>query len=85
MTPDQVAAYCKGLPIDPDIDTGSWLTIDNYKAFRRVTPVQLVPNVDVLLADYQAIWGGKRIYSQLQEELAANYKPLKDLHDQICK
>ena len=67
------------------IDTGlSHNTVEGYQALRRVTPVQFVPNVDVMITDYTAIFDGKRIYRQLQDELVENYKPLKDLHDQIC-
>jgi hypothetical protein len=85
LSPDQVAQYCKGLPYDPTIDGGlSHNTIENWQTFRRVTPVQFVPNVDVMITDYTAIWNGKRIYNQVRDELIDNYKPLKDFHDQIC-
>jgi len=85
LSPDQVAQYCKGLPYDPTIDAGlSHNTIENWQTFRRATPVQFVPNVDVMITDYTAIWNGKRIYNQVRDELIDNYKPLKDFHDQIC-
>jgi len=86
MTPDQVAAYCTGFPPDPTHVEGLVLqnNVDQYTALRKVTPVQLVPNVDVMLSDYQAILSEKRIYAQLKDELVANFKPLKDFNDQIC-
>jgi hypothetical protein len=86
MTPDQVAAYCTGFPYDPTIVEGlvNQDVIDGWTGLRKVTPVQLVPNVDVMVSDYQAIRSEKRIYAQLKDELVANYTPLHDLQQQIC-
>jgi hypothetical protein len=86
MTPDQVAAYCTGFPYDPTIVEGlvNQDVMDSWTNLRKVTPVQLVPNVDLMISDYQAIKSEKRIYAQLKDELVANFKPLQDFHDQIC-
>jgi hypothetical protein len=83
MTPDQVAAFCTGFPYDPTIEQGKG-GVDSYTALRKVTPVQLLPYVDAMLADNQAIESQKRVYAQLKDEMDQNFKPLKDFHDQIC-
>jgi len=83
MTPDQVAAFCTGFPYDPTIEQGKG-GVDAYTALRKVTPVQLLPYVDAMLADNQAIESQKRVYAQLKDEMDENFKPLKDFHDQIC-
>jgi len=82
LTPDQLAAYCTHLE-EPD-GSVTWLTMDYLHAAEKGTPVQLKPNMDVLVADSQAIKDGTRIWVQLKDEMAANYKPLKDFHDQAC-
>jgi hypothetical protein len=83
MTPDQVAGYCTKFPYDPDIDHGKGAQ-DNFIALRKNTPVQLVPNVDVMISDNQSIASENRVYAQLKDEMQANFKPLKDFYDQIC-
>ncbi|HEX4248650.1 MAG TPA: hypothetical protein VH008_12380 [Pseudonocardia sp.] len=86
MTPDQVAAYCTGFPYDPEIvgDLAGHDDVQAWTDLRKNTPVQLTPNVDVMVSDYQAISTKKRVYAQLRDELVANFKPLKDFKDQIC-
>jgi hypothetical protein len=84
MTPDQVATYCTKFPDDPASDWGYTDKLNGYTAVRKVTPVQLVPNVDAEIADYQALIAEKRVFAQLKDEMVANYGPLKDFHDQIC-
>jgi hypothetical protein len=86
MTPDQVGAWCKSFHSlgSPDQDYPASLQVDDLTDMKKVTPVQLVPNVDAMLSDYQAIDTQKRVYAQLKDELVANYGPLKDLNEQIC-
>jgi hypothetical protein len=86
MTPDQVGAYCKSFHSlgTPEQDYPASLQVEDLTDMRKATPVQLVPNVDAMLSDYQAIDSQKRVYAQLKDELVANYGPLKDLNEQIC-
>jgi len=84
MTPDQVGAFCTGFPFDPTLQVRLHDTLSDYTALRKVTPVQLVPNVDAEIADYQSLVSEKRVYAQLKDEMMANYQPLKDFYDQIC-
>jgi len=86
MTPDQVGAFCTGFYSlgDPKSDYSAASQAKILTDLRKVTPVQLVSNVDAMLSDYQAIVGEKRVYAQLKDEMVANYGPLHDLNDQIC-
>jgi hypothetical protein len=86
MTPDEVAMYCTSFAdiVTPEIAMGHALEVQQYQKLRKATPIQLQQNVDTIIADYQAIDTGKRIYAQLKDELLANYQPLKDFSNQIC-
>ena len=89
MTPDQVAQYCKNsdlyVPEDP---TGrpSWVT-DTSKLIqlRKYTPVQLQPDVQLMISDYQALTRQDRVLPQVQDELDSSYKRLMDFRTQICE
>jgi hypothetical protein len=85
MTPDEVALWCTNFnyAASPESDTAN-RDLESWQKLRKATPVQLQPNVDTLIADYQAMNSGKRIYAQVKDELLANYQPLKEFHDQIC-
>jgi len=48
-------------------------------------PVQLQPNINVLVTDYTTISNRDRLPSQLMPEMKAAYKPLADFRKQICK
>jgi len=89
MTPDQVAQYCKNsdlyVPEDP---TGrpSWVT-DTPKLIqlKKYTPVQLQPDVQLMISDYQALTRQDRVLPQVQDELDSSYKRLMDFRTQICE
>ena len=86
MTPDQVGVYCTSFKdlTDPANDYLVSYQLEALTNMRKATPVQLVPNVDAMISDYQTIKAEKRVYAQLKDELVANYGPLKDLNEQIC-
>jgi hypothetical protein len=86
MSADDVAAYCKDSSALFAPDTG-WFG-DNVKPLadlRQYTPVQLVPDVELLQADSDAIAKQDRVYVQVKEEYDAAYKRVMDYNDQICK
>jgi hypothetical protein len=84
LTKDQVAKYCADFPYDPDTDHGTWKTTTYYLEIRDVAPVQLDKNIDIMMADYNAINSGKRQFLDVRSELIANFEPLQKFHDQIC-
>jgi len=89
MTPDQVAQYCKNsdlyVPEDPN-GRPSWVT-DTSKLIqlRKYTPVQLQPDVQLMISDYQALTRQDRVLPQVQDELDSSYKRLMDFRTQICE
>jgi hypothetical protein len=86
MSPDDVAAYCKDSSALFSPDYG-WFA-DNVKPLaelRKHTPVQLVPDVELLQADSDAIAKKDRVYVQVKDEYDAAYKRVMDFNDQICK
>jgi len=85
LTPDQVAAYCKKMPgYGPDQGWDGYM-IFQLQDLRRAAPVQLQPNIDVLITDTKATVSRTRVYAQVREEIQDNLKPVQDLADQICK
>lgn len=86
MSPDQVALYCTSFSdlTDPSNDYSVSSQLEALTSMRKATPVQLAPNVDAMISDYQSIRDEKRVYAQLKDELVTNYGPLKDLNQQIC-
>jgi hypothetical protein len=45
----------------------------------------LDPNIDVLIADYKALGNQTRLYSQLRDEVHANWSPINDFGKQLCQ
>jgi len=85
LTPDQVAAYCKKMPgYGPDQGWDGYM-IFQLQDLRRAAPVQLQPNIDVLITDTKATVSRTRVYAQVRDEIQDNLKPVQDLADQICK
>jgi hypothetical protein len=72
--------------LDPQyVSTGTaFAMIGDVRALRPHTPVQLLPDVDIILTDYKLVSDGSRIYSQVLGELNSAYKPLKDFSNQAC-
>jgi hypothetical protein len=71
------------VPYSADIAGGVY---DQLKLgdLRKVTPVELTSNVDILMNDGRAITRQARVYAQLRDEITNAVKPLQDFHDQIC-
>ncbi|MDT7631320.1 MAG: hypothetical protein QOI50_3250 [Pseudonocardiales bacterium] len=87
LSPDDVGQYCKysGELLDPVIQKDNIsLDVDHLTQLRPHTPVQLQPDVELLLADDKAIDNQTRVYAQVKDEVDPAYKRLKDFHDQIC-
>jgi len=88
LSPEEVAQYCKNFSnvLDPQyVSTGTaFAMIGDVRALRPHTPVQLLPDVDIILTDYKLVSDGSRIYSQVLGELNSAYKPLKDFSNQAC-
>jgi hypothetical protein len=89
LSPDQVAQYCKNsdlyVPEDPS-GRPSWVT-DTPKLIelRKYTPVQLQPDVQLMIIDYQALNRQQRVLPQVKDELDVSYKRLMDFRSQICE
>jgi hypothetical protein len=89
LSPDQVAQYCKNsdlyVPEDPS-GRPSWVT-DTPKLIelRKYTPVQLQPDVQPMISDYQALNRQDRVLPQVKDELDASYERLMDFRSQICE
>jgi hypothetical protein len=87
LSPDDVGQYCKysGELLDPVTQKDNIsLDVDHLTQLRPHTPVQLQPDVELLLADDKAIDNQTRVYAQVKDEVDPAYKRLKDFHDQIC-
>jgi len=88
MSPDQVAKWCKADSFtNPDFANVYNFRIDlpALKDLRDISPVQLDPNIDVLITDYQALAGETRLYSQVRDEVHANFKPIDAFKAQLCQ
>ena len=88
MSPDDVAAYCKDSSAlwAPDETTyNGGYNLDSLTDLRKHTPVQLVPDVELLQADSNAIAKQERVYAQVKDEVVSSYKRVMDFNDQICK
>ena len=85
MSPDQVAGYCKVFAtfVHPDQAGPNW-GASGLVEIRQYTPVQLRPNVNLLITDYAALKKGNRVFVQLKDEMDAAYRPIQDFNDQIC-
>ena len=92
MSPDSVATWCKifndSLFFTPDhmADTPAFFGahIERLRTMEDVSPIQYKQNYEILITDYRTLSDGTRLYSQLRDEVNANFKPLKDLNQQIC-
>jgi hypothetical protein len=87
MSADDVGQYCKysGNLHDPvSVKDLISLDVDNLTQLRPHTPVQLQPDVELLLTDTKAIDSQTRVYAQVKDEVDPAYQRLKDFHDQIC-
>jgi len=88
LSPDDVAAYCKDSSALFAPGEGTFLysnNLDNLTDLRQHTPVQLVPDVELLQADSNAIAKQQRVYAQVKDEVDNAYKRIMDFNDQICK
>jgi len=90
LSPDEVAQYCKsfgGIAGGPGVYNQQPIADQAQAPLRDLrlhTPVQLQQYVDVLATDYKLVANQTRTEGQVRDELVAAFKPLKDLHDQIC-
>ena len=92
MSPDAVANFCK-------VDSGNNMANPDYIVFpstfgdqvlhlkdlKNASPVQYAQNIDILISDYQAVANQARIYSEVRDEIHNNWKPIDQLHQQICQ
>jgi hypothetical protein len=86
LSPDDVAAYCKDSSALYSADIGGWSdNVTTLADLRKHTPVQLVPDVELLQADSEALAKQQRVYVQVKDEYDAAYKRIMDYNDQICK
>jgi hypothetical protein len=71
--PEELSAFYFGEAAKPLVD------------LKKHTPVQLLPDVQLLYSDYEALANQSRVFPQVKDEVDASYKRVMDFNNQICQ